>query len=108
LISGNQIGINLNGYGVTDNIMLGNTIGLDASGEKLLEGSVGIAINMGKNTTSSAVSPQARATAISAKDIAMRIGDPGIEAIFIAGNTISSSNGMGVYLKTVLPIILSN
>ncbi|NMC45256.1 MAG: hypothetical protein GYA52_00340 [Chloroflexi bacterium] len=99
LISGNQIGINLNGYGVTDNIMLGNTIGLDASGEKLLEGSVGIAINMGQKHDIIGGFTTSEGNRISAKDIAMRIGDPGIEAIFIAGNTISSSNGMGVYFE---------
>ncbi len=99
LISGNQIGINLNGYGVTDNIILGNTIGLDASSEKLLEGSVGIAINMGQNHDIIGGFTTNEGNHISAKDIDLRIGDPGIEAIFIAGNTISSSKGMGVYFE---------
>ncbi|HOJ00173.1 MAG TPA: hypothetical protein PLL88_01025 [Anaerolineaceae bacterium] len=100
LISGNQIGINLNGYGVTDNIILGNTIGLDASGEKLLEGSVGISINMGQKHDIIGGYTSAEGNRVAARDIAMRISEPGIEYLYIAGNTISSSGGSGIYFES--------
>ncbi|NMB61598.1 MAG: hypothetical protein GYA18_04575 [Chloroflexi bacterium] len=99
LISGNQIGINLNGYGVTDNIILGNIIGLDASGEKMLEGNVGIAINMGQKHDIIGGFTTSEGNRISTKDISLRIGDPGIEYHYIAGNTISGSDVAGVFFE---------
>ncbi len=99
LISGNQTGINLNGYGVTDNIILGNTIGLDSSGEKLLLNNTGISINMGQKHLIIGGYTAAEGNRIAAKDIGMRISDPGIEYNFISGNSISNCDVSGIFFE---------
>jgi len=99
LISGNQTGINLNGYGVTDNIILGNTFGLDSSGEKLLLNNTGISINMGQKHIIIGGFTSAEGNRIAAKDIGMRISDPGIEYNFISGNNISNCDVSGIFFE---------
>ncbi|MGV8026592.1 MAG: hypothetical protein AB2L18_08550 [Anaerolineaceae bacterium] len=99
LISGNQTGINLNGYGVTDNIILGNTIGLASSGEKLLLNNTGISINMGQKHLTIGGFTSAEGNHIAAKDIGMRISDPGIEYNFISGNSISNCDVSGIFFE---------
>jgi hypothetical protein len=78
LISGNQIGINLNGYGVTDNIILATSSGWMPAARKCSKAMVGIAINMGQKHDIIGVSQQARAT-VSPKRYQSANGDPGIE-----------------------------
>jgi hypothetical protein len=99
LISGNRTGINLNGYGVTDNIILGNIIGFDASGEKLLENNTGISINMGQRHDTIGGFTSAEGNRIAAVDIGFRISDPGIEYHYIAGNILSGSNVACVFFE---------
>jgi hypothetical protein len=99
LISGNQTGISLNGYGVTDNIILGNSIGVDASGTKLLMNGTGIAINMGQKHITIGGFTSTEGNRIAAKDIGLRISDPGIEYNYIAGNTISNTSVAGIYFE---------
>ena len=99
LISGNQQGISLNGYGVSDNIIIGNWIGVDASGEKALPNDTGIAINMGQRHAVIGGFTQEEGNLISGGTIALRISNPGIKENFIAGNTIANTSVAGVYFE---------
>lgn len=98
LICGNQNGIQLNGYGVSENILLGNTIGLGANG-KPLPNDTGISINMGQKHVIIGGYTQAEGNQIYGGTIAMRITDRGIQACYIAGNTIDNPGGAGIYFE---------
>jgi hypothetical protein len=99
LISGNQTGINLNGYGVTDNIIQGNILGWDASGKKQLPNNTGISINMGQRHIIVGGYSAAEGNRIASKDLGMRISDAGIEYNFIAGNSFSGSSVSGIFFE---------
>lgn len=98
LICGNQNGIQLNGYGVSENILLGNSIGCDANGNPL-PNDTGISINMGQKHVIVGGYTQAEGNRICGGTIAMRITDRGIQACYIAGNTIDNPGGAGIYFE---------
>ncbi len=99
LISGNQTGINLNGYGVSDNIILANTIGWDASGNKQLPNNTGVSINMGQKHNIIGGYTTGEGNRISAIDMGMRISDPGNEYNYLASNIISECNVAAIYFE---------
>ncbi len=99
LISGNQTGIELNGYGVTDNIILGNWIGVDASGREPLPNDTGISLNMGqRHAVIGGYTPE-EGNLISGGSLSIRITNPGIVDNYIAGNTILKASVAGVYFE---------
>lgn len=99
LISGNQNGIQLNGYGVTDNIILGNWIGVDASGSKPLPNDTGISINMGQHHAVIGGFTPEEGNLISGGSIPVRISNPGIVDNYIAGNTILNASVVGIFFE---------
>ena len=99
LISGNRTGITLNGYGVTDNIVLGNRIGVDAGGAQTLPNDCGIGINMGQHHGVIGGYTAAEGNLIAGGSIPVRISNPGIRDFYIAGNTILNGSVVGLYLE---------
>jgi len=98
LISGNQKGVELNGYGVTDNIVLGNIIGYGADG-KPLPNETPVSINMGQKHAVVGGYTEAEGNRIYGGSISMRISSRGIQACYIAGNTVENRNGMLFYFE---------
>lgn len=98
LISGNQNGVQLNGYGVTDNIVIGNVIGYDANG-KPLPNETAVSINMGQKHAIIGGYTEPEGNRIYGGSISMRITDRGIQACYIAGNFIDNPKGMAIYLE---------
>jgi hypothetical protein len=98
LISGNQNGIQLNGYGVSDNIVLGNRIGVDANGEPL-PNETAVSINMGQKHTVIGGYTQAEGNLIYGGSISLRITNNGIQDCFFAGNSVTNLTGTCFYLE---------
>jgi len=98
LISGNLNGVQLNGYGVSDNIVLGNIIGYDANG-KPLPNETPVSVNMGQKHAIIGGYTQQEGNRIYGGSISMRITNRGIQACYIAGNYIDNPNGLGIYFE---------
>ena len=98
LISGNQNGIQLNGYGVTDNIILGNIIGYDVDG-KPLPNETPVSVNMGQKHAIIGGYSKDEGNRIFGGSISMRISNRGIQACYIAGNNIDNPKGFGIYFE---------
>ncbi len=99
LISGNQNGVQLNGYGVSDNIVIGNILGYDADG-KPLPNETPLSVNMGQKHAVIGGYTAAEGNRIYGGSITMRISDSGIQGCLIAGNRIDNPNGLGVFFES--------
>ena len=101
LISGNsQNAILINGYGVTDNIIMGNRIGEDAAGENPLPNRSGIQADMGQWHAVIGGYTPSEGNRIRGSDIAMRLSGYGTRHFYIAGNSLADLSMLGVYLET--------
>ena len=101
LISGNSgSAILINGYGVTDNIMMGNRIGEDAAGAKPLPNRSGISADMGQWHAVIGGYTPSEGNRITGTDIAMRLSGYGTRHYYIAGNTLADFSVLGVYLES--------
>ncbi len=98
LISGNQNGVQLNGYGVSDNLVLGNVIGYDANG-KPLPNECAVSMNMGQKHAVIGGYTSAEGNRIYGGSISMRISNRGIQACDIAGNTVDNPKGLNLYFE---------
>lgn len=99
LISGNQKGITINGYGVTDNLILGNRFGLDANSGTTLPNDAGITIDMGQRHGVIGGYTAEEGNLFTGGTIAIRIANPGIRDFIIAGNSFSDHTVVGVFLE---------
>jgi len=88
----------LNGYGVTDNIVLGNVIGYDANG-KPLPNETPVSVDMGQKHAIIGGYTEAEGNRICGGSISMRVSNRGIKACYIAGNTVENPNGMLFYFE---------
>lgn len=95
LISGNQNGIGLNGWGASDNIILGNYLGYDSNGNANLPNGTGINIDTGQKHTIIGGYTPAEGNFINSNEFAFRISGQGISQTYIAGNTILNK-GMNI------------
>jgi hypothetical protein len=98
LISGNQNGVQLNGYGVTDNLVLGNTIGYDVNG-KPMPNECAVSVNMGQKHAVIGGYTSAEGNRIYGGSISMRISDRGVQAFYFAGNAIDNPKGLNLFLE---------
>jgi len=99
LISGNQKGITINGYGVTDNLILGNRFGLDANSGTTLPNDAGITIDMGQRHGVIGGYTAEEGNQFFGGTIAIRIANPGIRSFIINGNSFSDHSVVGVFLE---------
>ena len=99
LISGNQTGIMLNGWGASDNIILGNLFGYDSNGNASLPNSTGISIDTGQKHTVIGGYTAAEGNSFSNSEFALRIIGQGIEYTYIAGNNIRKSSVAGIFFE---------
>jgi len=95
LISGNQTGISLNGWGASDNIILSNSLGYDSSGNVNLPNGTGISIDTGQKHTIIGGYTPAEGNLINSNEFAFRVSGQGISHTYIAGNTILK-NGISI------------
>ncbi|MEA4938079.1 MAG: hypothetical protein VB091_00670, partial [Christensenella sp.] len=98
LISGNQNGVQLNGYGVTDNLVLGNIIGYDADG-KPMPNECAISINMGQKHAVIGGYTSAEGNRIYGGSISMRVSESGAQGHFFAGNVFENAKGLNLFLE---------
>ena len=99
LISGNNIGVQLSGYGVMDNLVLGNRIGTDASGMKSLPNDTGISACMGQHHIVIGGYTPEEGNLVCGGTFAIQISDPGITGSYIAGNSITETTGIGAFFS---------
>ncbi len=99
LISGNQKAMDMNGTNAVDNIIIGNSFGLDAVGKPTLPNKSGIGINTGHTHNILGGFTPAEANVISGGDIGLRLGGAGIKNMMIMGNTFSGLGGISVYCE---------
>ena len=97
LISGNQKAVQFSSLGYTDNIFIGNTIGLDANG-KPLRNEIGISIEQGELQAVVGGFTPKEANVIIA-NFPVTISDKGTQYAYVAGNTISDSSNAGVFVS---------
>jgi titin len=98
LISGNTRGVDLNGYGVSDNIILGNKFGLDSAGRATLPNNIGVSIDTGQTHDAIGGLTRAEGNVFAGGQAAVWISDPGIEYHYVAGNVISNTTVAGIYI----------
>jgi len=91
LISGNRTGIPLNGWGASDNIILGNSLGYDSKGDATLPNGTGISIDTGQKHTIIGGYTPAEGNLITSDEFAMLISGQGISHTYIAGNNIQKN-----------------
>ena len=91
LISGNRNGISLNGWSASDNIILGNSLGYDATGEANLPNGTGISIDTGQKHTIIGGYTSAEGNLLFSDEFALRITGKGIKHTYIAGNNIQQN-----------------
>ena len=99
LISGNQRAINVNGTNAGDNIIIGNSFGLDADGKPTLPNKSGIGIDTGQTHNIIGGFTPAEANVISGGDIALTLSGAGIINTMVIGNTFSGASIIGVYFN---------
>jgi hypothetical protein len=101
LISANKTaGLQLNGYGATDNLVLGNSFGLDSAGKASLPNGIGISIDSGQRHDTIGGPTAAEANTIVGGAPAIQISDPGVKFHYVAGNVISGAAVAGIYVKS--------
>jgi hypothetical protein len=98
VICGNQNGVQLNGYGVSDNLVLGNSLGYDANG-KPLQNECAISMNMGQKHAVIGGYTRSEGNRIYGGSISMRIGNRGIQACYLAGNEVENPTGLNIYFE---------
>lgn len=99
LVSGNENGgAGLSGYGCSDNFILGNSIGVDANGDPLPNGT-GIDVNTGqRHGTIGGYTPE-EGNLIVGGAISLRITNRGIRSCYFAGNTVVNPDDLMLYLE---------
>lgn len=99
LISGNENPVEFNGYGVTDNLLLGNRIGLDAQGNATLPNRSGINANMGQWHMVLGGYTAAEGNRIAGSGMALRVSGFGMRHLYFAGNSVEGACSIGVLLE---------
>ena len=84
-----------------DNIIIGNSFGLDASGKPTLPNKSGIGINTGHVHNTIGGFTAAEQNVISGGDIGLRLSGAGIKNMIILGNEFSNFSVMGILLESV-------
>lgn len=100
LISGNQYnGIVIGGLGRCDVIVIANRIGVNVSGDAAIPNGNGVTIQSGELSFIGGVS-SAEGNRIEGNQIGVNIYTAGTSYHWVAGNTISNSTMMGVYINS--------
>jgi len=96
LISGNTKAVQMSSLGYTDNIFIGNIVGLDANGDPL-SNTIGVAIQEGENQAVIGGYTAKEGNTLIASPVS--ISETGTECNYIAGNTISNASEAGVFVS---------
>ena len=97
LISGNQRAVQFSSLGYTDNILIGNIIGLDANGN-ILRNEIGVSVEQGEIQSVIGGYTMKEANTIIA-NFPITLTDRGTQYCYIAGNTITDSSNAGVFVS---------
>jgi len=96
LISGNHKAVQFSSLGYTDNIFIGNIVGLDVNG-KILRNEIGVSVEQGElQAVVGGCTPKEGNTIVA--NFPLTISDKGTQYCCVAGNTISDSSNAGVFV----------
>lgn len=98
IISGNQKAVQYSSLGYTDNILLGNIIGLDANGNPL-RNEIGVSLEQGEIQAVVGGFTAEEGNTIVA-NYPVGVSGSGTQFNFIAGNTITGSSHSGVFVNS--------